>query len=230
MVDALLPHLFWQYLYSGEPLLSYKYIILGGKRVATTSSTDILIRWHLIHNLHGISINNRRPSKEGRSPLDWRTPLNGVRPSTCGRSPLTHRTIVWWIMKVFLLHCECQSVLLWCRMVPGCRVPCQCEHSLRGLHQAPTNRQQDPNPVLNDLLGIGSDTILWSRSADRIPQTLITISSWDRENMKQVYCQLKHDINHSLGNLELKLRDCSWMKNVRLMTSIHDVTMGDVAT
>ena len=36
----------------------------------------------------------------------------------------------------------------------------------------------------NDPLGIGSDTILWSWSADRIPQTPITIGSWDRENMK----------------------------------------------
>ena len=45
-----------------------------------------------------------------------------------------------------------------------------------------------------------------------------------------VYCQLNHDINHSLGNLELKLRGCDWMKNVRLMISIHDVTIGGVAT
>ena len=45
-----------------------------------------------------------------------------------------------------------------------------------------------------------------------------------------VYCQLKHDINHSLRNLKLKLRDCGWMKNVRLMTSIHDITMGGVTS
>ena len=37
-------------------------------------------------------------------------------------------------------------------------------------------------------------------------------------------------INHSLGNLELKLRGHDWMKNIRLMISIHDVTMGGVAT
>ena len=42
--------------------------------------------------------------------------------------------------------------------------------------------------------------------------------------------QLKHDINHSLRNLELKSRDFGLMKNARLMTSIHDVTMGGVAT
>ena len=36
----------------------------------------------------------------------------------------------------------------------------------------------------NDPLAIGSDTILWSWSADRIPQTLITIGAWDREDTK----------------------------------------------
>ena len=36
----------------------------------------------------------------------------------------------------------------------------------------------------NDPLAIGSDTILWSWSDDRIPQTLITIGSSDRENTK----------------------------------------------
>ena len=45
-----------------------------------------------------------------------------------------------------------------------------------------------------------------------------------------VYCQLNHDINHSLGNSEFKLHGRDWMKNVRLMTYIHDVTMGGVAT
>ena len=36
----------------------------------------------------------------------------------------------------------------------------------------------------NDPLAIGSDAILWSWSADRIPQTPITIGSSDRENTK----------------------------------------------
>ena len=45
-----------------------------------------------------------------------------------------------------------------------------------------------------------------------------------------VYCQLNHDLNHSLGNSELKLRGRDWMKDVRLMISIHDVTIGGVAT
>ena len=82
----------------------------------------------------------------------------------------------------------------------------------------------------NDPLTIRSDTILWSWSADRIPQTPITTSSSDRENTKTVYWQLNHDIDHSLGRLELKLCDRGWMKNIRLMTSIHDVIMGGVAT
>ena len=45
-----------------------------------------------------------------------------------------------------------------------------------------------------------------------------------------IYWQLNHDINHSLGHLDLKLCDRGWMKNVRLMISIHDVIMGGVAT
>ena len=60
----------------------------------------------------------------------------------------------------------------------------------------------------------------WSRSAHQIKKI----------QNQTVYCQLNHDINHSLGNLELKLRDCDWMKNVRLMISIHDVAIGGVAT
>ena len=38
-----------------------------------------------------------------------------------------------------------------------------------------------------------------------------------------VYCQWNHDINHSPWNLELISSDRDWMKNVRLMISIHDV-------
>ena len=45
-----------------------------------------------------------------------------------------------------------------------------------------------------------------------------------------VDCQLNHDINHSLWNLELKLHGRDWMKNVKLAISIHDITMGSVAT
>ena len=43
--------------------------------------------------------------------------------------------------------------------------------------------QQIPGPdSRNDPLTIGSDLILWSWSADLIPQTPITIGSSDREN------------------------------------------------
>ena len=58
-----------------------------------------------------------------------------------------------------------------------------------------------------------------SRSADEIEKI------WKQA----VYCQLNHDINHSLGNLELELRGPNWMKNVRLVISIHDVTIRGVA-
>ena len=79
-------------------------------------------------------------------------------------------------------------------------------------------------------LAIGSDTILWSWSSNRFLQTPITIGSSDREIRNQtLYCQLNHDIKHSLGNFKLKLRDDDWMKNVRLMISIRDVSMGGVA-
>ena len=36
----------------------------------------------------------------------------------------------------------------------------------------------------NDPLAMGSDTILWSWSADLIPQKPITIGSWDKKNAK----------------------------------------------
>ena len=52
----------------------------------------------------------------------------------------------------------------------------------------------------------------------------------DKIRNQTVYCQLNHDINHSLGNLELKLCGCDWMKYVKLLISAHDVTMGGVAT
>ena len=92
-------------------------------------------------------------------------------------------------------------------------------------------RQRAGPDSRNDPLAIGSDTILWSWSADRIPQTPITIGSSDRENTKpDSLLPIESWHRHSLGNLELKLRGRDWMKNVRLMISIHDVTMGGVAT
>ena len=55
----------------------------------------------------------------------------------------------------------------------------------------------------------------WSRSANQT----------EKIRNQTVCCQLNHDINHSRGNLELKLRDRDWLKNVTLMISIHDITM-----
>ena len=60
----------------------------------------------------------------------------------------------------------------------------------------------------------------WSRLAHQI----------EKIRNQTVYCQLNHDINHSLGNLELKLRGHDWLKNIRLTISIYDVKMGGVAT
>ena len=55
----------------------------------------------------------------------------------------------------------------------------------------------------------------WSRSANQT----------EKIRNQTVCCQLNHDINHSRGNLELKLRDRDWLKNVTLMISIRDITM-----
>ena len=73
-----------------------------------------------------------------------------------------------------------------------------------------------------DDLGLIPETIR-SRSAqirscdpDR-PIAFHKRQSWSAHQIEKiwnltVYCQLNHDINHSLGNLELKLYDCDWMK------------------
>ena len=92
--------------------------------------------------------------------------------------------------------------------------------------------------VQNDILGPIPETIC-SRSAqirscdpDRPiafhKRRLRAAHQIEKIRNQTVYSQLNHDINHSLGNLVLKLRDCDWMKNLRLMISIHDVTMGDL--
>ena len=51
---------------------------------------------------------------------------------------------------------------------------------ITGVGNSPITRARSRN----DPLAIGSDTILWSWWADRIPQTPITIGSSDRENTK----------------------------------------------
>ena len=84
----------------------------------------------------------------------------------------------------------------------------------------------------NDPLAIGSDTNLWSWSTDRIPQTPITIGSSDRENTKPNSSLLPIESRHKsfTGKFRIEIT-WSWLnKKVRLMISIHDVTMGGVAT
>ena len=83
----------------------------------------------------------------------------------------------------------------------------------------------------NDPLAIGSDTILWSWSADRIPQTPITIGSSDRETTKpNSLLPIESWQKSFTGKFRIEIT-WSWLnKKVRLMISIHDVTMGGVAT
>ena len=90
---------------------------------------------------------------------------------------------------------------------------------------------QDPGPdSRNDLPAIGSDTILWSWSADRIPQTPITIGSSDRETTKPNSLLPIESWHKSFtGKFRIEIT-WSWLnKKVRVMISIHDVTMGGVA-
>ena len=64
-------------------------------------------------------------------------------------------------------------------------MPCINKLYLSTLCRLMHRNQQVSGPDSSfDPLGIGSNTILWSWSADRIPQTPITIGSWDRENKK----------------------------------------------
>ena len=82
-----------------------------------------------------------------------------------------------------------------------------------------------------DPLVISSDTILWSWSVDRIPQTPITIGSSDRENTKP-NSLLPIESRHKsfTGKFRIEIT-WSWLnKNVRLIISIHGVTMGGLAT
>ena len=94
-----------------------------------------------------------------------------------------------------------------------------------------TRWRKEPGPdSRNDPLAISSDMILWSWSADRIPQALITIGSSDRENTKP-NCLWPIESWHKsfTGKFRTEIT-WSWLKkNVRLMVSIHDVTMGGVA-
>ena len=89
------------------------------------------------------------------------------------------------------------------------------------------DRAQFQKPFARDQLRY-DPVILIGRSHSTNADHNQLVRSWIRN---QTVCpQSKHDMNHSLGNLALKLRVRDWMKNVRLMISIHDVTMGGVAT
>ena len=82
-------------------------------------------------------------------------------------------------------------------------------------------------------LALGSNTILSSWS-DRViafhKRSSQLVHQIKKIQNQRVHTELNHDINDSLGNLELKLCDRGWNKNIRLITPIHEVTMGDVET
>ena len=83
----------------------------------------------------------------------------------------------------------------------------------------------------NNPLTIGSDTILWSWSADSIPQTSIMIGSSDRENMKPNSLLPIESWHKSFtGKFRTEIIRLWLNENIRLMISIHDVTMWGVVT
>ena len=85
----------------------------------------------------------------------------------------------------------------------------------------------------NDPLAIGSDTILWSWSADRIPQTPIMIGSSDRENTKPNSLKLPTESWHKsvTGKFRTEIM-WSWLNEKRLTDDIyswrHNGRCGDV--
>ena len=123
--------------------------------------------------------------------------LSTLTPMTCHTVVVLINKLLCWFLKICL----------------NLTVPI---HSISSLHcgdRCPGVLVPGPDSR-NDPLSIGSDTIpdrpiafhkRLSRSAHEIEKI------WNQT----VYCQLNHDINHSLGFLELKLRGRDWMKNVR---------------
>ena len=108
-----------------------------------------------------------------------------------------------------------------------------CEATSHYLSQCWPGLQRVPGPdSRNDPLTIGSDTILWSWSADRIPQTPITISSSDRENTKpNILLPIEWWHNKSFtGNFRIEIT-WSWL-NEKRQTDIyswrHNRRCGDV--
>ena len=84
----------------------------------------------------------------------------------------------------------------------------------------------------NDPLAIGSDTILWSWSADRIPQTPITIGSLDRENTKpNSLLPIKSRHKSFTGKFRIEIT-WSWLNEKRQTDDIyswrHNGRCGDV--
>ena len=86
----------------------------------------------------------------------------------------------------------------------------------------------------NDPLAVGPDTILWSWSADRIPQTLIMIGSsyrhWENTKPNSLLPIEWYHISFTGKFRNVKMRP--WLNEkheTKLMLSIDDVTMGGVA-
>ena len=84
----------------------------------------------------------------------------------------------------------------------------------------------------NDQLAIDSDTILWSWSADRIPQTPITIGSFVRENTKpNILLPIKSWCKSFTGNIRIEIT-WSWLNEIRQTDDIyswgHNGRCGDV--
>ena len=76
----------------------------------------------------------------------------------------------------------------------------------------------------NDPFTIGSDTILWSWSADRIPQTPITIGSSDRENTKpNSLLPIKSRHKSFSGKFRIEIT-WSWLNEKRHILMIYFMT------
>ena len=79
----------------------------------------------------------------------------------------------------------------------------------------------DPVILIGQSHPTNADHQLRSRSAHQI----------EKIRNRTVYCQLNHDINHSLGNLELKIRGRDWIKKRQtdgIYSWRHNGRCGDV--
>ena len=133
--------------------------------------------------------------------------------------------LVWHIMSTWVWWTPCSYCNANIHVTP------LCAHSMGSL-DSPQSILWSPGPdSRKDPLVISSDTILWSWSVDRIPQTPITIGSSDRENTKPNSLLPIESLHKSFtGKFRIEIT-WSWLnKNVRLIISIHGVTMGGLAT